>query len=357
MRRIGRWWRQPDHFDWLSGYLQARDLSRPTRILMAALSATLTLAPVNILWGPPPIDRTVAVAVCVLAGIGGLSWAAMWLTRWPTGGQSVACALTGTVVIGLGCANHPIPLIGLLSCSALAITGGYLAFFHTTPFMATNFAVAAVVAVTQCVRLATSGEVIPAISLLLLVIELNIAVPLAIQIVVRALGIDLLQSDRDPLTGLLNRRSFQHTVVGVLLARRDADSFLALAMIDLDQFKAINDTRGHAVGDATLAAVGRALRETTTDTAVVGRMGGEEFLVAEIVTTSVPHGFGERLCAAVGTVSLPVTASVGTATVALSSYTAEDAAEVFDRLVAEADAAMYRAKRGGGDQVHHFGTG
>jgi len=75
-------------------------------------------------------------------------------------------------------------------------------------------------------------------------LKINLAVPLPIQIVVRALGIDLLQSDRDPLTGRLNRRAFQHAVIAVLVARDDPDSFLALAMLDLDHFKAINDTNG-----------------------------------------------------------------------------------------------------------------
>jgi diguanylate cyclase (GGDEF)-like protein len=353
MRRIMRWWRQPDHYAWLSGYLQARSLASPTQKLMAVISGSLALFPVNILLGPASFPTSVAIVLSVGPTLAGLGFAAMWLSRWPTRRQSLAFAMTGTACISLGCLTQPNPLIALMACTALAVPGGYLAFFHTAPFMVVNFISAVVIGAAAAVRLAVAGDVPIAISSYFLVVELITAVPLAIQIVVRALGIDLLQSDRDPLTGLLNRRAFEHAVVGVLLARRDADSFLALAMVDLDEFKVINDTGGHVAGDAALVAVSHALRDSTTETALIGRVGGEEFLVADVVTTAVPDQLGGRLCAAVSSVPFPLTASVGTASVALCRVTTDDAVGVFHQLVAEADTAMYAAKRGGGNRVSH----
>jgi diguanylate cyclase (GGDEF)-like protein len=140
------------------------------------------------------------------------------------------------------------------------------------------------------------------------------------------------------------------------MARREGSSHLALAMIDLDQFKAINDSRGHAVGDATLVAVGQALRENSRETAVIGMIGGEEFLVADLVATADATAWGERLCGAIAATPFSVTASVGTATIALSHFGAEDVNERHGRLLAEADAAMYAAKRNGGNQArgHHM---
>jgi diguanylate cyclase (GGDEF)-like protein len=205
------------------------------------------------------------------------------------------------------------------------------------------------------IRLAASGEVLLAVSAYILVVGLNLAVPLAIQIVVHALGIDLLESDRDPLTGLLNRRAIEHAVVGMLISRRDADSCLAAAVIDLDQFKAINDTKGHAVGDATLRAVGEALRDNCGRAAVIGRIGGEEFIVADIATAANARAMGERLRVAIASAPLPVTASIGTAIVALCGVDSADFTELYNQLVAEADTAMYTAKRAGGNQVHHRG--
>jgi diguanylate cyclase (GGDEF)-like protein len=351
MRRNTRWWHAPDHFGWLSGYLQSRDLTRSTQVMMALISASLTLYPANAIWGTPSIDRTTSVAVGFLAGIGGIGFAVLWLTRWPSKRQSIAFVMFGSGCIAAGCLLQSDPLIALMSCSALAMTGGYLAFFHTAPYMVINFAVAVVVGAFSAIRLGITSDALLAATAYFLVVELNTAVPLAIQVVVRALGIDLLQSDRDPLTGLLNRRALQHAVVGVLMTRCEGSSHLALAMIDLDQFKAINDSRGHAVGDATLVAVGQALREMSRKTAVIGRIGGEEFLVADPVATADATAWGERLCGAIAAIPFSVTASVGTATIPLSHFGAEDVNERYRRLLAEADAAMYAAKRNGGNQA------
>ena len=140
------------------------------------------------------------------------------------------------------------------------------------------------------------------------------------------------------------------------MARREGSSHLALAMIDLDQFKAINDSRGHAVGDATLVAVGQALRENSRETAVIGRIGGEEFLVADLVAAADATAWDERLCGAIAATPFSVTASGGTATIALSHFGDEDVNERHGRLLAEADAAIYAAKRNGGNQArgHHM---
>lgn len=352
MGRVKRWWQQPDHYEWLSGYLEARGLTRPAQKFMAAISSTLVLFPANVLWGAQSINRSMAIVIGAGAGLAGLGFAALWLTRWPTARQSLCFAMTGSGFAAIGCLIQANPLISLVSCTALAVTGGYLAFFHTAPFMLVNFTAAVVIGAAEAVRVAAADGVVYAVTSYPMVVELNMVVPLAIQIVVRALGIDLLQSDRDPLTGLFNRRAVQHAVVGMLKTRRDADSFVALAMIDLDEFKAINDTSGHVAGDAALVAVSRALR-SNADSAVIGRVGGEEFLVADVVPEAVPDEFGQRLCDAVGSIAFPVTASIGTASVALCSVASDDAVGVFHQLVADADAAMYVAKRGGGNRVSH----
>lgn len=96
MRRIMRWWRQPDHYAWLSGYLQARSLASPTQKLMAVISGSLALFPVNILGGPASYPRSVAIVLSVGPALAGLGFAAMWLSRLPTRRQSLAFAMTGT---------------------------------------------------------------------------------------------------------------------------------------------------------------------------------------------------------------------------------------------------------------------
>lgn len=353
MKSLATWWRQPDHFDWLSGYLQAHGLSTPTRRIFAGVSASLALTLANVLWGPPPFHPQLALTVAVLSGLIGLTMAALWLTRWPTRGQSIFFIMTGSLTIAAGCLWQTQPIIALMACSALAVPGGYIAFFHTAKYMAINFWLAGTVGAIDAARVASTGETVLAFSGYFLVLELNVVVPFAMQIVVRSLGVDLLRANLDPLTGLLNRRACERAVVGRILAGDD-DMYLAVAMVDLDRFKDLNDSRGHAAGDAALVEVARALSVACKDTALVGRIGGEEFLIADIVATERPPGWGQKFCDAVAGITLPVTASVGTAAVALRDVGCDDADEAFRQLIAHADNAMYKAKRSGGNQVRAY---
>lgn len=354
MRWLAAWWRQPDHFDWLTGYLQAHGLSTNTRRVLAGVSASLALWPVNVLWGPTPFYPRVALTVSMLAGAVGLAMAMVWLSRWPTRRQSIVFAMTGSASVAAGCLWQTEPIVALMACSALAVPGGYVAFFHTGRYMALNFFLAGAVGAVEAVRLIVAGDATLALTGYFLVLELNVIVPFAIQIVVRALGLDLLRANRDPLTGLLNRRACDRAIIGRMLAGGD-HMFLAVAMVDLDRFKAVNDSHGHAAGDKALVAASRALTAACLDTSVIGRIGGEEFLIADVVTTRPPDGWGHRLCRAVAAIPAPVTASVGTATLSLRNVGCDDAERAFRQLVAEADAAMYEAKRCGGNRArHHF---
>jgi diguanylate cyclase (GGDEF)-like protein len=346
------WWRQPDHFDWLTGYLQAHGLSKNTRRVLAGLAASLTLSPATVLWGATPFHPRIALAVSVLAGLIGLSMTALWLSRWPTRRQSIFFATTGSATVAATCLWQTQPIIALMSCSALAVTGGYFALFHTARYMAMNFGLAGTVGAIEAARLVSAGETTVALASYFLVIELNVIVPFAIQIVVRALGVDLLRANRDPLTGLLNRRACDRAIIGRMLAGDDR-MFLAVAMVDLDRFKQVNDSQGHAAGDEALVAAARALTAACRDSAVIGRIGGEEFLIADFVTTQQPQGWGHKLCNAVAAIPASVTASVGTATLALRSVDCDEVERALRQLVADADTAMYEAKRCGGNQARH----
>jgi diguanylate cyclase len=352
MKWLAAWWGQADHFDWLTGYLQSHGLSSNTRRLLAGVAASLVLVPANIWMGPAHVYRPLALAYSVVAAVIGLSMAALWLRGWPTRRQSLFFILTGSAIIGIGCVWEPQPLVGLMACSALALPGGYLAFFHTARYMTLNFWLASVIAAWQGGRLAAAGQPTLAFSGYFLVLELNVLVPLAIQIVVRALWLDLLRANRDPLTGLLNRRACDRAIVGRMLVGSN-HMFLVVAMLDLDRFKNLNDTHGHAAGDQALVAVADALNAACGDTAVVGRVGGEEFLVADIVTAEQRPEWGQHLCDAVAGTNAPVTASVGIATLALRSIVNDHADQAFRQLVVHADNAMYEAKRCGGNQTRH----
>jgi diguanylate cyclase len=350
--QLKSWWEQPDHFDWLSGYLQIRGLSGPARRILAVVSMSLALVPVNVLWGPAPVDRMLMLVPALVAAVIGLALAVLWLTRWPTRRQSLVFAVTGAVTIGLGSLSQVNPVVGLMSCTALAVSGGYIAFFHTAGYMVLNVALAVGVGAVEAVRLAMAGDALLALTGYFLVLELNLAVPWAIQVVVRSLGMDLLRADRDPLTGLFNRRAFSDAAVGRIIASSD-ECAIAVAVVDLDRFKVINDNYGHSMGDAALVAVSRGLSAAGGASALVARHGGEEFLIADVMLPADVTEWSENLCRAVRKIDFPVTASVGTACMPLRVLDKERVDEVLLELIVAADIAMYCAKKSGGDRASH----
>ena len=149
----------------------------------------------------------------------------------------------------------------------------------------------------------------------------------------------------DHLTGLPNRALFTDLVQReILLARRTQQQF-AVLFIDLDRFKAVNDTMGHAAGDALLVELARRLREVLRDVDVVCRQSGDEFLV---LVRNVEHWewLGEVADRILQVVEGPVGLANGAARVSASIGIARfpDDAEDFEPLVKCADIAMYQAK-------------
>ena len=154
----------------------------------------------------------------------------------------------------------------------------------------------------------------------------------------------------DALTGLPNRRYFDE-FCGLLARRRRADDAVGVLMIDIDRFKDLNDSFGHAVGDQVLRAVGGAIMAAVRDDDVPARYGGEEFVVLlRNPSRDVAIDVGERVRGAVGALDLDefgvagVSVSVGVAVASVPD-------QPIGALVAEADRALYRAKRAGRDRV------
>jgi diguanylate cyclase (GGDEF)-like protein len=161
---------------------------------------------------------------------------------------------------------------------------------------------------------------------------------------------------RDPLTNLLNRRSIvERASAGLALACRRRSPY-GVALIDVDRFKAINDTYGHATGDRVLLAIAQTLASETRISDDAARWGGEEFLVL------LPDSDGpaawlvcERLRSAIEEISvcddegepIRVTASVGVASV--ESW--DDGSALFDDLMRRADYALYAAKQDGRNRI------
>lgn len=168
----------------------------------------------------------------------------------------------------------------------------------------------------------------------------------------RARAVELAETaERDPLTGLGNRRHLDRRCSALLPAAEQAGQPLALAVLDIDRFKSINDHHGHAGGDRVLVAMAQLLRENTRTGDVLVRHGGEEFVVvlpgmglarATEVCERLRHRIATHPWVGAEGANFIVTASIGL--VAAPPY---DLAALMER----ADAALYRAKRGGRNRL------
>jgi len=158
------------------------------------------------------------------------------------------------------------------------------------------------------------------------------------------------RASTDALTGLPNRRYFDE-FCALLARRRRAEDSVGVLMVDIDRFKALNDSHGHQVGDEVLRAVAGAIAGAVREDDVPARYGGEEFAVLlRNPTIEVAVDVGERVREAVGGLDLSRFGVAGVS-VSVGAAVAEDPDEPIAQVVAQADRALYQAKRRGRDQV------
>jgi diguanylate cyclase (GGDEF)-like protein len=160
------------------------------------------------------------------------------------------------------------------------------------------------------------------------------------------------QANHDALTGLPNRAYFREAVVRALQGELGDHTLSAVLFIDLDDFKRVNDTMGHGVGDRVLVAVADRIRTSLRPTDVAARLGGDEFAVLvegassqlklDAVARRILHALREP--ARIDGAIIPVCGTIGLAV-------AESAHDTCDELLRRADVAMYAAKREGKDRV------
>lgn len=350
---IKRWWYQPDSYAWISSYLRSRGMLNVSRALIASITLTLAAIGVVLMLSPVAVQGTGLRALTWAATAGALGCGVLWLWRWPTKRQSIAFILVINLCIAVVCLTLSNVQAGLVGCVAFAITGGYIACFHSAGYLVYNFVVAVYLSTVQIIRYGLDTDLAVAAAGLLFVLLMNTGVPFGLQAVVHVLGLDLLQARHDPLTGLLNRRAFFDRIDEVLHSGRTTPSHLAMVMVDLDRFKQLNDTSGHAVGDQALIAVGRALTAVGRSGVIIGRVGGEEFLIADFVDTSAPPALAQNVCDAVAALPFAITASVGSAVGRIDQLDTAAQQELVRDLWTRADAAMYIAKRSGGNRIRH----
>ncbi len=165
-------------------------------------------------------------------------------------------------------------------------------------------------------------------------------------------------SNRDGLTRLFNRRYIEENLSKEFSRARRYEQPLALILCDIDHFKQINDNHGHLAGDEVLRIISQRLHHNLRDTDILGRYGGEEFLIVLPNTgTSGGKVLAERLRNAIesepvsfGDTQLNITISLGITELHKDSHN-------YEQLIGEADQALYRAKESGRNRAIVFNPG
>ncbi len=162
----------------------------------------------------------------------------------------------------------------------------------------------------------------------------------------------LLDLNTDSLTGLKNRRAIENQINEVLDYTYNERINVGVIMIDIDNFKQINDQWGHPVGDEVLSRIGSLLKSFENQKCSVGRLGGEEFIVIaigseteiKVLSEFIRRGVENLAPLNTSSLSLSATVSIGTAHSNRFGY-------VTGELIEKADEALFRAKRSGKNKV------
>ncbi|MGY1671794.1 GGDEF domain-containing protein [Geodermatophilus sp. SYSU D00710] len=282
------------------------------------------LCAVGALW--PMNTRTPVALLAVLAVSGGGLSAAFWLGRDRLPMAAVHAGLALLSLLTALVAWQSATAVGLVGLGPALVALGVLAG-HVLPPEHARAHLAGGVAVVSSGALAAapSGFLSPWIAAVVTAVVLTEAQA-------RQTGALRRAACTDPLTGLANRRAWEDGAVRLLAAAERAGEPVTVALLDLDGFKAVNDTRGHAAGDALLRSLAVGWRGELRRSDLLGRVGGDEFALCLPGSDAAATADLLRRLRAASTGAW----SAGTATARPG--------EVLPEVLARADAALYRQK-------------
>lgn len=349
-----QYWRQPEHFYWLTSFLAAREAQSATCRLIATFAATLGAVPLAMQWSAAGPQTWLTRGVGGVVTLSCLAMAALWLrSRWPSRRASALFVIGTAVNIAAGCLIMSDPSAGLLLSTGFAVLGAYVALFHTAHYVVLVFAVAEFTGIGLAFRLAETADPIWAATSLAIVLTVTVAVPFACHLLLYVIDIDVDNADIDPLTGLLNREAF-YRATGLIVSRsRDDDQRLVLVVINLDNMRLLRETDGAVACERARVAIGQTLRETTRHDAFVAHTADDEYLIADTFPTTDSFPLVERVRTAIAATPPRVTASMGVVSTPMRGLCACPPSDLLDELITIATMAMYDARRAGGNQARY----
>lgn len=346
MRMLLRWWTYPTDYDWTVAYHRGSPFLCRTNValgswcwLYSILCVLATHSPAAV---PDGFGRLLAYTFAIAGAVTGAIW---MFGPWPS---KVATQIFLSYLEVSGAALLLLlqdPFVALPFVAALAVTGSYLACFHSPKMFLAHQVWTISVTIVLFIRAVNSpgSDVVLACAYLTLLILVLIMAPILTHALLLLLRQDAATAFFDPLTGLRNRRGLD----AALAERDDWTQTGTVMVIDLDDFKKLNDKFGHNHGDLVLRDTANAIYGAFVPPAITARTGGEEFVV---VTDADPteaieqaYRLRDQFRNHAGAAT---TISIGIAHLAARTWASE-----FQNTWERADAAMYTAKQTGGDAV------
>jgi diguanylate cyclase (GGDEF)-like protein len=352
-RFVGEWWREPVDYLGQVQYFAKRAMSGAIQKLIGlgtGLNAVISLA----LLLPYADTGAAQVAIVMFAALQ-FFWAWNWCCQpWPARRTSLAFVISADIGIAAVAVIDASWLLGLFGFNAFAMISVYLMFFDGPKVLAGHVIWILVSTTAFALRAAADAGFDRAAftaSTLAAVVPV-VATPLGIQLGIWALRNDANESVTDPLTGLLNRRGLQ-LHFGDMLQDAGRNAEAVVVVVDLDRFKDVNDSFGHTIGDQVLARSARRIKSAVRGSALVARVGGEEFVIVDLEETGrdARRDFDRVRRALAAPADPPITASVGVTSIAVAELvpTGADPVVLLDAVIERADQAMFTAKRNGGN--------
>ncbi|WP_338892763.1 GGDEF domain-containing protein [Rhodococcus sovatensis] len=349
MNALREWWSQPTDYTWNVAYAQSHPILRRTKVAIGVCCWAYGLVCVLALitpvlspgWLPPAVVGVFALSTVVVGF--------RWVCRpWPTYRGSlmfIAYAEVGVTSVLIALED---PQVAMLCAALLGVVGNYLAGFHnTTVFVAHQVWALATCGVLYAQSLLYTD--VPAgqsTAYLIVLVMVLVTSPVLTQAYLTFLRRDAVVAHFDPLTGLRNRRGLESAVDSLF----DDVSTIAVLVADLDNFKSVNDNFGHSFGDDVLRGTAETLNRFFPAPAITARTGGEEFVVVTTDSLDKASIAAEQLrqqipeCNTAG----HTTTSIG---IHYRSVVSQPISALLGELLDSADAAMYEAKRRGGNSV------
>lgn len=353
---VMRSWREPGRYDWLVQLVEVNGYGRLTRYGIALACLAIGAWPILLALSPETIPDTATRIVTVIFGMVAIAFGGWWLVGWPTRRQSTFIVVVLNSAIAFWCVAYTLAGRPVAGTVAFAVTASYVACVQTLPQLVALLTLASAINILGMVTVGMAGHPASGLADGLLRLASVTVVPMTIRTLVDLLGEAAVVSDIDPLTGLANRRGLTRAIrhmVRTLPA--DSPGKVCATMIDIDDFKKINDTKGHAAGDGVLVDLAETLRTVSPDGAVIARIGGEEFAIVAVCDAEGAVRVAEGLRDALRAEPADFTASFGVASTTLPPRAAVDSIRLTERLLEDADHAMYLAKRAGGDRIEVAG--